>query len=85
MAHFASESVAEPCEEPTGIESLEWLFALEHNGSEEEIASITETANPVRLLLDSGSGVSACSLEFGRLVEQSQVTESEGDGRAGSY
>ena len=51
MAHLASESVAEPYDEPAGIESLEWLFALEHHGSEEEMASLTETAKPVRLLL----------------------------------
>ena len=46
--------------EPTGIESLEWLYAVEHDG--ETMASLTDA--PVRLLLDSGSGVSACSPEF---------------------
>ena len=56
-----SESVAEPNEEPAEIESLEWLCALEHDG-EEAMASLTDA--PVRLLLDSGSGVSACSLGF---------------------
>ena len=60
MAHLESESVIEPNEEPTGIESLEWLYALEHDG--ETMASLTDA--PVRLLLDSGSGVSACSPEF---------------------
>ena len=60
MAHLESESVIEPNEEPTGIESLEWLYALEHDG--ETMASLTDAL--VRLLLDSGSGVSACSLEF---------------------
>ena len=47
-----SESVIEPNEEPTGIESLEWLHALEHDG--ETMASLTDA--PVRLLLDSESG-----------------------------
>ena len=60
VAHLESESVIEPNEEPTGIESLEWLYALEHDG--ETMASLTDA--PVRLLLDSGSGVSACSPEF---------------------
>ena len=60
VAHLESESVIEPNEEPTGIESLEWLFAFEHDG--ETMASPTDA--PVRLLLDSGSGVSACSPEF---------------------
>ena len=32
VAHLESESVIEPNEEPTGIESLEWLYALD-NGS----------------------------------------------------
>ena len=60
VAHLESESVIEPNEEPTGIESLEWLYALEHD--DETMASLTDA--PVRLLLDSGSGVSACSPEF---------------------
>ena len=51
----------EPNEEPAEIESLEWLHALEHDG-EETMDSLTDA--PVRLLLDSGSGVSACSPEF---------------------
>ena len=54
-------SVTEPNEEPAEIESLEWLYALKHDG-EETMASLTVA--PVRLLLDSGSGVSACSPEF---------------------
>ena len=29
VAHLESESVIEPNEEPTGIESLKWLYALE--------------------------------------------------------
>ena len=60
VAHLESESVIESNDEPTGIESLEWLFALEHDG--ETMASLTDA--PVRLLLVSGSGVSACSPEF---------------------
>ena len=33
MAHLESRSVNEPSEEPLGMESLEWLFALEtHDG-----------------------------------------------------
>ena len=48
-----SESVIEPREEPAGIESLEWLYSLEHDG--ETMTSLTDS--PVRLLLDSGSGV----------------------------
>ena len=60
VAHRESESVTEPNEEPTGIESLEWFYALEHDG--ETMASLTDA--PVRLLLESGSGVSACSPEF---------------------
>ena len=50
--------MSETNEEPTEIESLEWLYALEHDG-EETMASLTDA--PVRLLPDSGSGVSACS------------------------
>ena len=61
MAHLESESVTEPIEEPAEIESLEWLYALEHDG-EETMASPTDAL--VRLLLDSGSRVSACSPEF---------------------
>ena len=53
MAHLESESVIEPNEEPTEIESLEWLYALELDG-EETMASLTDAL--VRLLLDSGSG-----------------------------
>ena len=48
-------------EEPAEIESLEWLYQLEHD-DEEAMASLTDA--PVRLLLDSGSGVSACSPDF---------------------
>ena len=55
------KTVAHLNEEPTEIESLEWLCALEHDG-EGTIASLTDAL--VRLLLDSGSGVSACSNEF---------------------
>ena len=53
--------MTEPNEEPAEIGSLEWLCALEHDG-EEAMARLTDA--PVRLLLDSGSGVSACSPEF---------------------
>ena len=60
VAHLESESVIEPNEEPAGIESVEWLYSLEHDG--ETMASLTDA--PVRLPLDSGSGVSACSPEF---------------------
>ena len=60
VAHLESESVIGPNEEPTRIESLEWLYAREHDG--ETMASLTDAL--VRLLLDSGSGVSACSPEF---------------------
>ena len=65
MAHLESESVIEPNEEPTGIESLEWLYALEHDC--ETMASLTDA--PVRLLLDHGSGVSTCSPEFATHVK----------------
>ena len=65
VAHLESESVIEPNEEPTGIESLEWLHALEHDG--ETMASLTDAL--VRLLVDSGSGVSACSPEFASHVK----------------
>ena len=54
VAHLESESVTEPNEEPAEIESLEWLYALEHDG-EETMSSLTDAL--VRLLLDSGSGV----------------------------
>ena len=47
VAHLESESVNEPDEEPTGLESLEWLYALEHDG--ETMASLTEA--PVRFVL----------------------------------
>ena len=57
VAHLESESVIEPNEEPTGIESLEWLYALDIDG--ETVANLTGA--PVRLLLDNGSGVSTCS------------------------
>ena len=60
MAHLATESVIEPNEEPTEIDSLEWLYALEHD--DETMASLTDAL--VRLILDSGSGVSACSPDF---------------------
>ena len=50
------------------MESLEWLFALEtHDGVER--TSLTKVSNPVRLLLDSGSGVSACSPDFALHVQ----------------
>ena len=42
VAHLESESVIEPNEEPTGIESLEWLYALEHDG--ETMANLTRCA-----------------------------------------
>ena len=71
VAHLESESVTEPNEEPAEIESLEWLYALEHDG-EETMASLTDV--PVGLLLDEGSGVSACSLEFAPTVKT--LTES---------
>ena len=61
VAHLESESVIEPNEEPPEIEYLEWLYALEHDG-EEAMGSLTD--EPVRLLLDSGSGASPCSPEF---------------------
>ena len=46
MAYLQSEPVIEPNEEPTRIESLEWLYALEHDGA--TMASLTDA--PVRLL-----------------------------------
>ena len=51
------------------MESLEWLFALETHDGSVEMASLTKVSNPVRLLLDSGSGVSACSPDFARHVQ----------------
>ena len=57
--------MVEPKEEPTGIESLERLYALEHDG--ETMARLTDA--PVRLLLQSGSGVSPCSPEFAPQVK----------------
>ena len=71
MAHLESESVTEPNEEPAEIESLEWLYALEHDG-EEAMASLTDA--PVPLLLDRGLEVSACSPEFAPHVKT--LTES---------
>ena len=53
VAHLESESVIEPNEEPTEIESLEGLYALEHDG-EETMASLTDAL--VRLLLERESG-----------------------------
>ena len=50
-----------------GIESLEFLYAVEHDG--ETMASLTDA--PVRLLPDSGSGVSGCSPEFAPHVKDS--------------
>ena len=43
-AHLESESVMAPNEEPTGIESLEWLYALEHDG--ETMASGVSACSP---------------------------------------
>ena len=72
VAHLESESVTEPNEETAEIESLEWLYALEHDG-EETMARLTDA--PVRLLLlDSGSGVSACFPDFAPHVKT--LTES---------
>ena len=59
----------EPSEEPVGMESLEWPFALETHDGSVEMASLTRVSNPVRLLLDSGSGVSACSPDFAPHVQ----------------
>ena len=61
--------VNEPSAKPFGMESLEWLFALEIHDGDVEMASFTEVANPVRLLLDSGSGVSTCSPDFAPHVQ----------------
>ena len=41
VAHLESESVIEPNEEPAGIESLEWLYSLEHDG--ETMTSLTDS------------------------------------------
>ena len=57
----------EPNEESAEIESLEWLYALEHDG-EETMASLADAT--VRLLLDGGSGVSACYFEFALHVKR---------------
>ena len=48
---------------------LEWLFALETHDGSVETASLTKVSNPVRLLLESGSGVSACSPDFAPHVQ----------------
>ena len=63
-----SESVTEPNEEPTEVESLEWLCWNTMVGMR------SPTDGPVRLLLDSGSGVSACSPDFAPHVKT--LTES---------
>ena len=55
-------------EEPTEVESLEWL---EHDDGE---AMTSPTDAPARLLLDSGSGVSACCPDFAPHVKT--LTES---------
>ena len=60
----------EPSDEPVGMESLEWLFALEtHDGSEGD----GQSSQRYRILcvysLDSGSGVSACSPDFAPHVQ----------------
>ena len=69
VAHLESTPVNEPSDEPVGMESLEWLFALETHDGSEEVASLAKVSNPVRLLLDSGSGVSACSPDFAPHVQ----------------
>ena len=69
VAHLESTPVNEPSDEPVGMESLEWLFALETHDGSEEMASLAKVLNPVRLLLDSGSGVSACSPDFAPHVQ----------------
>ena len=71
VAHLQSESVTEPDEEPTEVESLEWLYVLEHDGDE---AMTSPTDALARLHLDSGSGVSACSHDFAPHVKT--LTES---------
>ena len=42
---------------------------LETHDSSVEMASLTKVSDPVRLLLDSGSGVSACSPDFAPHVQ----------------
>ena len=69
VAHLESTPVSDPSDEPVGMESLEWLFALETRDGNEELASLANVSNPVRLLLDSGSGVSACSPDFAPHVQ----------------
>ena len=59
----------DPADESVGMGSLEWLFALETRDGNEEMASLANVSNPVRLLLDSGSGVSACSPDFAPHVQ----------------
>ena len=54
----------------TEIESLEWLYALEHD--DETMTSLTDAL--VWLLLESGSGVSVCSPDFAPHVKT--LTES---------
>ena len=68
-AHLESTPVHEPSEELVGMESLEWLFALETHDGSVEMTSLTNVSNPVRLLLDSGSGVSAYSPDFAPHVQ----------------
>ena len=41
VAHLESTPVNEPSEEPVGMESLEWLFALETHDGSVEMASLT--------------------------------------------
>ena len=72
--------MTEPNEEPAEIESLEWLYALEHDG-EETMASLTDAL--VRLLLDSGSVVSACSPDFAPHVKT--LTESSVRARSATF
>ena len=51
------------------MESLEWLLSLETHDDGVEMASLMKVSNPVRFLLDSGSGVSACSPDFAPHVQ----------------
>ena len=69
MALLKSALVNEPFDEPVGMESLEWLFVLETHDGSVEMASLTKVSNPVRLLLDSGFGVSVCSTDFAPHVQ----------------
>ena len=69
VAHLESTPANEPSDAPAGMESLEWLFALETHEGSVEMASLAKVSNPVRLLLDSGSGVSACSPDFAPHVQ----------------